>query len=378
MPAETLVAELTSDGSHLTLLIYVGVALSISFLCSMWEAVLLSVPLSHLQVLADAGRPSGRRMLALRGRIEQPISAILTLNTIAHTVGAAGAGAEATLIFGSRWFGVISAVLTLAILIISEIVPKTLGTTYCRGLTGFTELSLRVLMRVLAPVVAVLERLTRLLRRGPDAPLVTRAELQAMAQLGAEGGDIGEAESLVIRNLLHLGRMRVRQVMTPRVVVSSIPADLAVGEALERCSDPPYSRIPIYGRDHDDIDGYVLRHELLEWAASGRREAPVRELARPLRAIPVNSNVAHALDRFIAEQDHIVLVVDEHGGTAGILTLEDAIESLLGREILDETDTVADLQELARRRFARRRLRLLALRADPESPPGGEPPRPRS
>ncbi len=349
MPAETV----AGDGSHLTLLVYVAIALGTSFMCSVWEAVLLSVPLSHLQVMADKGKAAGRHLLEMRRSVEQPISAILTLNTVAHTVGAAGAGAEATLIFGSRWFGVISAVLTLLILIVSEIVPKTLGTTYRRELAGFTSGSLRVLIKLLAPIVAVLEVLTRVLRPRKSEPTVTRAELQAMARLGAEGGGLAEGESRIVENLMQLEGIRVGEIMTPRTIVTALQAGRSVGEVLDGEDQLVFSRLPVYTENLDDIQGYVLRHELLEHGRDGKRDTPLRELVRPLASLPVSGSVARALERLLAEKEHICLVLDEFGGTAGVLTLEDALETLLGREIVDETDTAEDLAAVARHRFER-------------------------
>ena len=351
------------DGSHLTLLVFISVALGISFLCSVWEAVLLSTPLSHLQVMADSGRSSGRHLLAMRKRIEQPIAAILTLNTIAHTVGAAGAGAEATLIFGSRWFGLISVVLTLLILIFSEIIPKTLGTTFCRQLAGFTGRSLVVLVRVLAPVVAALELIARLMRPSRRAPAVTRSELQALARLGAKEGSLAEEERLVFDNVLRLDRTKVREVMTPRTIVTSLPATLTVGEVRSAHEDLAFSRIPIYGRDRDDVEGYVLRMDILEQAAAGHTDTTLRALARPLHAVPATASVARALDRFISGNDHVFLVVDEYGGTAGLVTLEDALETLLGREIVDESDPAVDLRAVAHRRYQEHQKRLAAMAA---------------
>jgi len=351
------------DGSHWTLLIYVGVALGISFLCSVWEAVLLSTPLSHLQVMAESGRASGRSMLAMRNRVEQPISAILTLNTIAHTIGAAGAGAEATLIFGSRWFGLISVVLTLLILIFSEIIPKTLGTTFCRQLAGFTGASLVVLVRVLAPIVAALELIARPLRPRRRAPAVTRGELQAMARLGAKEGSLADDERLVFENVLRLDRMKVREVMTPRTIMTALPASITVGEVRSAHEGLRFSRVPVYGRDVDDVEGYVLRTDILEQAAADLDDTTLRSLARPLHALPEVASVARALDRFISGKDHVFLVVDEYGGTAGILTLEDVLETLLGREIVDESDSAVDLRAVAHLRYQEHKKGLAAKAA---------------
>lgn len=350
-------AQGSADGSHWTLILYVSIALGISFLCSIWEAVLLSTPISHLQIMAESGRKSGRSMVEMRDRMEQPISAILTLNTIAHTIGAAGAGAEATLLFGSRWFGLISVVLTLLILIFSEIIPKTLGTTFCRQLAGFTGASLVVLVRILAPIVAAMELVARPFRPRRRGPAVTRAELQAMARLGAKEGSLAVDEHLVFENVLHLDKRKVREVMTPRTVVTSMPAARTVGEVHAESEELPYSRIPIHGRDQDDVQGYVLRTDILKQAAAGRDGATLLELVRPIQALPEVASVASALEAFISSKDHIVLVVDEYGGTAGVLTLEDVLETILGREIVDESDSAADMQAVARRRYQEDRRR---------------------
>jgi len=360
-----------SDGAHMKLFAYVSVALGISFLCSVWEAVLLSVPISHLQVMADQGRTSESRLLAMRVQVDQPISAILTLNTIAHTVGAAGAGAEATLIFGSRWFGLISAVLTLLILVFSEIIPKTLGATFCRQLAGFTGASLTLLMKVLAPVVAALDLITRLLRPRRAPPAVTRAELQAMARMGAAEGSLGAQEGRVLDNLLELDRVKVREVMTPRTIVMTLSSTLTVGEVQASQKQLRFSRIPVYGTGPDDVKGYVLRTDILEQAAAGKMDATLAGLVRPLEAVPENASVARTLDRLITGEDHLFLVVDEYGGTAGLITLEDALETLLGREIVDESDPVVDMRALALRRFEQHRQRLAAIAAAREVKGGG-------
>jgi len=337
-------------GSHFELLVYVSVALGVSFLCSVWEAVLLSTPRSHVELMVQKGTRGGERFKRLRRNVERPISAILTLNTIAHTVGAAGAGAEATLIFGSAWFGVISAVLTLLILIVSEIIPKTLGTVYCRRLAGITGTSVTVLVNVLYPVVWMLELLTRAFKPGSAGPSVSRAELQAMAAISAEEGGIGSGEARTFENLLRLEEVKVREIMTPRTVLFMLPIDLTVGELLKAGDLPPFSRIPITSGDADDIEAYVLKQDVLERAANDEDDVTMGALRRPIEMVPLGASVASALEQLAGKRSHLLLVVDEYGGTAGIVTLEDIMETLLGREIMDESDRVADLQEMARRR----------------------------
>lgn len=333
------------------LIFYVVIALGVSFLCSVWEAAMLSTPVSHIELLVQQGSKAGAIMQGLRQNVEHPISAILTLNTIAHTVGAAGAGAEATAIFGSEFFGIISAVLTLMILVFSEIIPKTLGAVYAKPLTPFTAYSLRVLLVALKPAVFASEFVTRSLRPSEEAPTVTRSELQVMARISAEEGGIKERENRVVANLLQLADVQVETIMTPRTVMVTLQEDETIGAVIRSHAILPFSRIPLYGESADDIKGYVLRHELYKRAAADEHELKLRDIARRLEVVPETNSVADALDDFIAKQDHIFLVIDEYGGTAGLITMEDAVETLLGIEIQDESDPVPDLRELARRRY---------------------------
>lgn len=340
------------SGEWSALLFYIIVALGISFLCSVWEAVMLSTPVSHVELLVEQGDAAGIIMQGLRQNVERPISAILTLNTIAHTVGAAGAGAEATAIFGSEYFGIIGAVLTLLILVFSEIIPKTIGAVYAKQLTTFTAYSLRVLLVILAPAVFTFEFVTRLLRPSEEAPTVTRSELQVMARISAEEGGIQERENRVVSNLLQLADVQVETIMTPRTVVLMLQKDLTVGQVIEQHKIIPYSRIPIYDETADSIKGYVLRHEIYKRVAADEHDIKLEAIARPVHVVPETNTVAQVLDEFILKQDHLFVVIDEYGGTAGLITLEDTVETLLGIEILDESDRVADLRQLARRRYA--------------------------
>ena len=312
---------------------------------------MLSTPVSHIELLVQEGSQAGRIMQGLRQNVEHPISAILTLNTIAHTVGAAGAGAEATAIFGSEYFGIISAVLTLMILVFSEIIPKTLGAVYAKPLTPFTAYSLRLLLFVFGPAVYAFEFVTRAMRPSEDAPTVTRSELQVMARISAEEGGIQERENRVVSNLLQLADVQVESIMTPRTVVLMFQQDQTVGEVMQSQSFLAFSRIPLFGDSADDIRGYVLRHEIYKRAAADEHDVPLRQIALTLEVVPETNSVAQVLDEFIARREHIFLVIDEYGGTAGLITLEDTVETLLGIEILDESDRVEDLRQLARRRY---------------------------
>lgn len=364
------------SGEWSALLFYVGMALVISFLCSIWEAAMLSTPVSHIELLVQEGRQAGLIMQRLRANVEQPISAILTLNTIAHTVGAFGAGAEATVIFGSEFEGLIAVVLTLLILVFSEIIPKTLGAVYAKPLTPFTAYSLRALLWLLKPAVFAFEFVTRSMRPSEEAPTVTRSELQVMARISAEEGGIQERENRIVANLLQLAEVQVETIMTPRTVALMFQEGLTVAEIMRSFTFLPFSRIPIYRESADDVSGYVLRHEIYRRAAADEHELKLRDIGRKLDVVPETNSVAQVLDEFIARKDHIFLVIDEYGGTAGLITLEDAVETLLGIEILDESDAVADLQELARRRYQSQNELLAAMtRAQdggraPDEPPG--------
>lgn len=340
------------SGEWSALIFYIVIALGISFLCSVWEAVMLSTPVSHVELLVDQGSSAGLIMQGLRQNVERPISAILTLNTIAHTVGAAGAGAEATAIFGSEYFGIISAVLTLLILVFSEIIPKTIGAVYAKQLTTFTAYSLRILLTFFAPAVYAFEFVTRVLRPSEEAPTVTRSELQVMARISAEEGGIQERENRVVANLLQLADVQVETIMTPRTVVLMMQKDMTVGEVIEQHKILPYSRIPIYDESADNIKGYVLRHEIYKRVAADEHHVKLEAIAHEVHVVPETNSVAQVLDEFILKQDHLFVVIDEYGGTAGLITLEDTVETLLGIEILDESDRVADLRQLARRRYA--------------------------
>lgn len=347
--------EATGAGSVLGLVVFVSVALGVSFLCSVLEAVLLSTSMSYLEFALQKGsRGAGlMRRLKEQEHIDSSISAILTLNTIAHTVGAAGAGAEAAAIFGSEWIGLIGVVLTLLILVVSEIIPKTIGAVYWKALVSPAAYTITLLVTVLYPIVWACQRLTDLLKPRTVEPTVTRAELEILARVGHKEGTIGARESHVFRNLLRLDRASVTDILTPRTVLFTLPASRTAREVVS--SGPiSFSRIPISDGDLDRISRFVLRFDVFEATTSGRGEVTLLELSRPLKTVPWTISVARLLDLFVTEQEQIFLVVDEYGGTLGIVTLEDAFESLLGAEITDESDLVTDMREMARRRAARR------------------------
>jgi len=337
------------------LAVYVMAALGFSFLCSVTEAVLLSITPAYIE-----GQKAVRPRLAARlkrlkqDRIDQSLSAILTLNTIAHTIGAIGAGAQATILFGSAWFGLFSALMTLAILFLSEIVPKTIGAVYWPRLVGPTALFVSLLIVMLYPIVWLSERVTRMISKSADLMPVNRDELIAMARAGGETGQIRGNESKMIQNLLRFDLIHVTDIMTPRSVITALPEEMTVNASLERITGAPFSRLPVYRSGLDDIAGFVLKDDILLHTAQDRGEEPLAALKRGIPAVPESMSLAALMERLLKDRQHIAIVVNEYGGTDGLVTLEDLIETLMGLEIVDETDKVVDMRALARKRWLER------------------------
>ena len=338
----------------LLLIIYVTVALGFSFLCSIAEAVLLSVTSPYIALLQQEGRPSGALLHKLSNNIHKPLAAILTLNTIAHTIGAAGAGAQAAAVFGSAYVGAASVVLTLLILIVSEIIPKTLGAHYWRSLAPMTAYCLKYLIWALYPFVIMAERLTRGLSEGPTLNGFSREEFAVMAELSAQEGSLAPAEKRILQNLLQLKELRVKDVMTPRTVVYSLAEETTVSQFTRELDKAQFSRIPIYRDTIDGVVGFVLRSDLLLAEAKGQGDKPLSHFRRDLPATLESLSLLQAFNEFQRQRAQIMLVVDEYGGAEGIVTLEDVFETLLGLEIVDESDRTADMQKLARRLWQRR------------------------
>lgn len=344
------------------ILFYITVALTMSFTCSLLEAVLLTSNNSTIEVLSKTGSQVGLLMRKHKQRLELTISAILTLNTFAHTIGAAGAGAEAVGVFGNEFFGLISFVLTALILLLSEILPKTIGATYWRGLLPFTAYTLQFMVVAMYPILVAINWFARLFGRDGAEPTVTREELEVLADASETGGGLAESENRVLKNLLRLGDKQVYDIMTPRSVMLALPGNMTVADASTRNKVIPYSRIPIYPSNYDDIYGYVLRSEILAHVAVDADHITLESIKRPIHSVPETLRVDRVLDQFVAQGQHIFLVMDEYGGTSGIITLEDALESLLGAEIMDETDTSRDMRELA---LQRSRAKLTAMGIEP-------------
>jgi CBS domain containing-hemolysin-like protein len=348
------------------LVIYLAIAIGVSFLCSVLEAVLLSITPSYVENLTRERPRAGARMTRMRERLDESLASILILNTFAHTMGAAGVGSQALQLYGARWETLIAVLLTLVILYFSEIIPKTLGATFWRPLAIPASVIIGWLVILVYPLVWLATRLTRLFSRNREKE-VTREEIIAMASLGHRDGALVAQENEYLSNVLSLREIVTEQVLTPRTVVHMMPAHLTVSEALQDPSTRRFSRMPIYGDDPDEIVGKVLRVDLYEAERNGHGADAIRQHAKPILRVSEKLPVQQLLDRFIKNQAHLFLVEDEFGQTSGIVTLEDAIETLLGREILDESDLVADMQELARRKY-RKRLRDIKRQTETEKP----------
>ena len=337
------------------LIVYFLLAVLVSFLCSLLEAILLSLTHAHIAVLIENGRASGKILERFKEKIDHPLSAILTLNTVANTVGAAGVGAQAHVVFGGNMVAIASAVLTFTILVFSEIIPKTLGAVYWKQLSPAAAYAIRTLVFIVYPFVFLFEFIGRMISKSGPQFKVTREEMIVAAELGKAEGSLEDRERSVIKNLLGLRNIFVHQIMTPRSVLFALPKNMTVGDVLSKTPIIQFSRIPVYGENLDDIIGLVFRFQINRAFSQGHAEKTLAELSHPIKVVPESKSAADVLDEFIISREHLFLVVDEYGGTSGIITLEDAIETLLGVEIVDELDTVEDMQKYALERWRKRK-----------------------
>lgn len=337
------------------LIAYVLLALALSFFCSIAEAVLLSMTPTYIEGQRE-NRPEYAALLTRlkQDNLDQSLAAILTLNTIAHTVGAIGAGAKASIVFGSAWFGLFSAVMTLMILFLSEIVPKTIGAVYWSRLVGPTALFVNALIVALYPLVWISEHLTKFISRGKRVHIFSRDEFVAMTRFGEKSGQVKYDESRIIQSLFRFGDLKVADIMTPRTVIAALPADETLADALTFITQKPFSRFPLYTTDIDDITGFVLRDDVWLANAQGRAEERLDSLSREIFAVPETASLSMLMEHFLKGRRHIALVIDEYGGTKGLVTLEDLIETLVGVEIIDELDTVEDMRSAARKLWLER------------------------
>jgi CBS domain containing-hemolysin-like protein len=350
----------------LLLVLWVTLALSISFLCSLLEATLLASRFPTLSEQRDSGSQGAGLLLELKQhRIDDAISAILILNTIANTAGATLAGAQAAQLFGSRGAGVFTAILTFCILVFSEIIPKTLGAAYARTLSGAVGWILTFLAWVLRPVLVLSRTLTRLLTHGGPATF-SRGELAAVIDSATSHGTISGDESKMFVNLLRLNEIQVEDVMTPRTVAFMMDAGATVDALLAERQAKAFSRIPLYRDQLDNIVGYVLQRDvLLAVARDCDRTLALESFRRDITFIPELATVGAALRQVLERKEPIAMATDEHGGVSGLVTLEDLTETILGVEIVDESDRIADLRQAAAKLRDRRLERLSQQRSEP-------------
>ncbi|MBO7547615.1 MAG: DUF21 domain-containing protein [Bacteroidales bacterium] len=329
------------------LLLYLFGALIISAVCSILEATLMSTPISYITMREEEGYKPATRFKHYKQESSRPIAAILILNTIANTIGAAGVGRQATLLFGSQWFGLVSAIVTILILVFSEIIPKTVGTNYWKSQMGFTTLGIRCLVFVLYPLVILVEWIQK--RISPQRPetAVSREEVSALANVAEEGGELEEDENEIIQNLINMDEVTAADIMTPRVVAAIAPESMTVGRFYKDKRYLHHSRIPVYASDDEYITGYILRMEALQLMAEDKADVTLGELRREIASFPEDRPVDEIWDEMLEKNEQIAAVINEYGGFQGIITLEDVIENLLGSEIVDEQDVVSDMQQLA-------------------------------
>lgn len=338
----------------LELLAVVGLVVGTSAACSLFEAVLYSVPASRVEALDRAKRPSGRILKRMRQRVDRPIAAVLSLNTIANTGGGALAGALAAGVFGTGIW-VFSIAFTAAILLFSEVLPKTVGVVYSRALAPFVARPLAWLVVLFGPLIALTRLATRVVRSESREPRISDDELLTMVGLGLRSGDFQPHEARVIQNVLALERRTVSEVMTPRPVVFTLAASLTVREAAAMTELDKHSRVPVHARDPEELIGVVHKVDILKAVAGDRFETTLDAVMRPLNFVVAAAPLDRVLRTFLARRQHMLAVIDEFGGFAGIATLEDVLEELIGREIVDEFDAVTDMRAFARRQAAAHR-----------------------
>ena len=333
------------------LFIYLLGAMSISFLCSVLEATLMSTPISYITMREDEGYKDATKFKKFKQESSRPIAAILSLNTIANTIGAAGVGAQATAVFGSKWFGLVSVITTILILVFSEIIPKTIGTTRWKSLMGFATRVISVLIVIMYPLVILVEGLTKLVTPKDQESAVSREEVSAMANVAEEEGDLEEDENAIIQNLINMDEIDAADAMTPRVVCATAPESMTMRAFYKDKKYLHHSRIPVYEKDDEYITGYILRMDALQLLAEDKFDKTLGSIKREIASFRENTPLDQIWDEMLSKDEQIAIIIDEYGSFQGILTLEDVIETLLGSEIVDEKDTVRDMQQFAKDRW---------------------------
>ena len=342
------------------LILFLVITLVVSFLCSTLESVLMTTTLSYISLREDEGDKAAVLFKKYKLDTERPLAAILSLNTIANTVGSVGIGMQATLVFGNAWVGLVSAIVTLLILIFAEIIPKTIGTTYWKSLMSFTAYTIRGLIVIMFPLVLLVHYITRAFRKedtiGDNA--VSREEVSAIANVGEEEGVIEQDENKIIQNIIRLDEIKAFEVMTPRVVAAIAPEKMTLREYYDSDAYDHFSRIPVYAESPEFITGYVLRDDALEDLAEDHFDTKLGDIKRSLPYFNEDTSISDIFDAMLKQKSQIALVIDEYGCFQGIITLEDIIETIFGFEIIDENDVITDMQQYARERWQKRQKRI--------------------
>ncbi len=338
--------------------VYLSLAVGVSFLCSILEAVLLSVTPTFLNVKQKEGAAWATNLIKLKEDVDRPLIAILTLNTIAHTVGAMGVGEQTQAAFGtSSWVAyVIPAFVTFLILVGSEIIPKTFGATYWKSLAAFSSRALNVIMWPLriTGLIFLMQLITKMIGKSEHGSILSKGDISMMAEIGEKEGVLQKDESTIIKNLMRFKNITVEDVMTPRTVLITAPDHISIKQFYESMKEMRFSRIPIYEGKIDNVTGYILKDELFKCMIDGKEEEPLKSIARPLTVTKEAEPIPDLFNRLMEQREHIAMVVDNYGGIQGIVTQEDIIETLLGTEIMDEMDNVEDMQKLAREKWEKR------------------------
>lgn len=343
------------------LFVYLFIALIVSFLCSIMEAVLLSTPQSFLMVKQEKNNSWATYFLKLKNNIDKPLSAILSLNTVAHTIGAAGVGAQAVKVFGETYFGIVSVILTILILVITEIIPKTIGARYWRKLAMVSSHIIKGMIVITYPLVIMSAVITRLFSRNKNEQSTSREEISALASIGADEGIFNEKEHKIIQNLLRLKNIKVTEIMTPRVVVAVADEDMFLADFFKSKDFLKFSRIPVFSGNDENITGYVFRQTVFEKLAEDQHSLKLKDIKREIIIVPETKVLFSVWETLLDKKEHIALIVDEYGGMDGVVTMEDIIETLLGLEIIDEKDTIIDMQKYARERWLMRQTKYKTL-----------------
>lgn len=329
------------------LFIFLLAALCISFLCSILEASLMSTPISYITLREEEGLKAATRFKQYKQDSSRPLAAILSLNTIANTIGAAGVGRQATLVFGSEWFGAVSAVTTILILVFSEIIPKTIGSSHWKSLTGFTATSIHILIVILFPIVVTVEFLQKLISGSKGDTSVSREEIGAMADVAEETGELEEDENEIIQNIINIDEISAKEAMTPRVVAAIAPESMTIKKFYKDRRFLHHSRIPVYADNDEYITGYILRMDALQLMAEDKFDCKLSEIKREIASFPEDTTIDKIWDEMLRSKEQIAVIINSYGSFQGLLTMEDIIETVLGDEIVDERDVVVDMQQLA-------------------------------